>query len=87
MHNCILNPLLHLVNQDYRIDPVVPLEVTFLPGDLPNATACGIVTIRDDEAIDGEHYFLMMLADDDDISYVDVPPLITNITILDNDSE
>ena len=61
--------------------------MTFLPGDLPNSTACGTVTIRDDSAIDGEHYFLMMLADDDDISYIDVPPLITNITILDNDSE
>ena len=58
----------------------------FVAGAPLNSTACGTVAIIDDEAIDGEHDFQMMLVEDI-LRFIDVPPLITNITILDDESE
>ena len=73
------------VETDFFIQPTSPLVVMFPVGTLPGNLACGPVEIQDDNILDGNKNFRMML--EEDSSIIEVEPLFTNVTILDDDSE
>ena len=59
--------------------------ITFLAGTFPGDEECGPIEIIDDQFLEGDEEFQVML--EMNSAYDRAEPLYTNVTIFDNDSE